>query len=341
MKRRLLIIGFGNVGRELARILTADPNTYPRIPNSRFSVVGVTTASRGSLASSTGVDVNRALDEITSRGFFGNSNPDFSRLDSAEAVARLDYDILVELSTLSIVGRGEPALSYLKTALNRGKHCVTANKGPLAFSAKELLSLAARKGKLLLYEATVMDGTPIFNMARSSLMGCRVQSIEGVVNSTTNYVLSRLTQGQPVADAVKSAQRQGFAEADPEHDLEGWDAAAKICVLANVLMGADLTPFEVHREGLSSLHPSSLEALGDQPSKIRMIARAEKVGRSVEAGVVLEEIADDHPFSFVSETGCALRIETDLLGPLLIQQQSPTLTDTAYGVLNDLMELIR
>jgi len=279
------------------------------------------------------------LQEIEALGRFSLENPDFSELNSIEAVQQLDYDVLIELTTLNLSDRAEPAITYVKTALERGKHCVTANKGPIAFAYQELASLAREHEARLLFESTVMDGAPVFNMARSALKGCRVVAVEGILNSTGNYVLTQIEQGASIEEAIREAQEGGFAEADPSHDLEGWDAASKVTILARVLMGAEITPTEVSRSGFSALNLDEIGQAAEAGTRIKMVARARKELGEVVAEVGPKRFPIDHPFATVEGTGNILRIETDLMCPLTLWQESPGVEDTAYGVLNDLMEL--
>jgi homoserine dehydrogenase len=216
---------------------------------------------------------------------------------------------------------------------------VTANKAPAAFACHELQSLAREKGVQFLHESTVMDGTPVFSLAREGLKGCTIRSVSGVLNSTTNFVLSRMEEGQSLEEAVKIAQKEGFAEADPRHDLEGWDAAAKITVLANALMGASLTPFDVERQGITHVTVENAQRALKAGKHLKLICKAWREGTSVKTRVSLEEVEGGHPFAPIRESGSILMIETDLLAPFVISETDPTLYDTAYGVINDLLSL--
>ena len=198
---RLLLIGFGNVGQELAKILISQSLGYPSL-SEPFTVTGITTATKGSLYSKDGIDLETALENIAVKGRFSTKNPQFSAADSNELISREDFDALVELTTLSIERRGRPASNYIEMALQRGKDCVTANKGPVAFAFNRLVDLARAKDRILLYESTVMDGAPIFNLARYSLRGCSVRKVEGVLNATSNYVLTSMEQGKSSEQAI-------------------------------------------------------------------------------------------------------------------------------------------
>jgi homoserine dehydrogenase len=336
---KALFIGFGNVGQKVAEILFVEREQHPRVQSLDLSIIGIVTGSRGSLVNYAGVDCVKGLQEIREQGRFSWTNFELTSIKGLEAVQQLDYDVLVELSTLSIAGRGEPALSHVRGALTRGKHVVTANKGPAAFAYNELRSLADTHGVMFLHESTVMDGTPVFNLAKYGLKGCTITGVSGVLNSTTNFVLSRMEQGESIEEAVKVAQAEGFAEADPKNDLEGWDAAAKIAVLANALMGASITPLDVNRQGITHVTVADAQRAVKEGKNLKLICSAKRSGETVRAGVQLEAIERGHPFAPIRESGSILMIETDLLAPFVIMETDPTLYDTAYGVINDLMSL--
>jgi len=336
---RALFIGFGNVGQKVTEILYLEREKYPKLRDLNLSIIGIVTKSRGSLVNTKGVDVVRAVKDIRDINRFSSLSPELVAISGVEAVRQLDYDVLVELSTLSIQQRGEPALSHVREALVRGRHVVTANKAPAAFAYHELVELARQKGVKFLHESTVMDGTPVFSLAREGLKGTTVRSVSGVLNSTTNFVLSRMEQGESLESAVKTAQKEGFAEADPRHDLEGWDAAAKITVLANALMGASLTPFDVDRQGITHVSVQDAQRAVQSGKNLKLICKAWREGETVRARVKLEEVERGHPFAPIRESGSILMIETDLLAPFVISETDPTLYDTAYGVINDLLSL--
>ena len=336
---RTLFIGFGNVGQKVAEILFVERDLHPRVHGLDLSVIGIITKSHGSLVNHNGVDVVKGLKEIRDTGRFSWTNFELTNLNGLDAVRQLDYDVLVELSTLSIADRGEPALSHVREALKRGRHVVTANKAPAAFAYRQLRSLADEKGVKFLHESTVMDGTPVFNLARSGLKGCTIKAVSGVLNSTTNFVLSRMEKGESLEEAVRVAQKEGFAEADPRHDLEGWDASAKITVLANALMDATLTPLDVDRQGITHVTVADAQRAVTEGKNLKLICKAWREGENVRAKVSLEEIERGHPFAPIRESGSILMFETDLLAPFIITETDPTLYDTAYGVINDLMSL--
>ena len=333
---RLLLVGFGNVGRTLAAILL-ERERYPGLAGLEVSVVGITTGSHGSLVAPGGVDLAAALaahaaGSLAAAG--GAPGP-----GSLAAAATLDYDVLVELTPLAVAARGEPAIAHVRAALARGRHAVTANKGPVAWAYRELADLAAANRCAFLHEATVMDGAPVFNLIRRCLAGNLIVRLDGVLNSTTNTVLGLVERGATLTEGVAEAQRLGIAEADPSLDLDGWDAAVKLAALANAAMGAELVPEAVARQGLREVDPAWVRAAAGRGARVKMVAAVERGGGGVAAGVAARELPASHPFARTDGPGSVLRIATDLMGTVLVAEEAPDLRTTAYGVIADLLEI--
>ena len=335
---KLLFVGFGNVGREMARILVHKAD-YPGLADLDVSIVGITTGSRKALANEQGVDLARALQELKEEGRFTPRNPDYSELDSLKAAETLDYDVLVEMSPLSIENRGEPAITHVRTAIGRGRHVISCNKGPLAFAFREIRKSADERGVAFLHETTVMDGSPVFDMARSCMRGNTILRIDGILNSTSNYVLCAMEKGQTFAEGVAGAQAEQIAEADPSNDLDGWDASVKIVALANVLMGADLRPEDVDRESMADITPDRVGNAKERGKRIKMVCSAWREGHTVKASVKASEVPMEHPFALVDATGSIVRFQTHLLWKILMTEENPDITTTAYGVITDLYAL--
>jgi len=330
---RAVFVGFGNVAQRMAAMLTEERGKFSGLAGLDLRAVAVFTRGHGALLDVQGSGLEKVLWQFRESGAFPEAP-----MPVIQAVKTLDYDVLVELSTLSIAGKGEPAISHVRAALERGKHAVTANKGPAAFAYAELEALARAKGVRFLFESAVMDGAPVFSL-RQALAGCRVTGISGILNTTTNFVISRLEMGETMESAVKTAQRLGFAEADPSLDLEGWDAAAKTAILANYYLDAGIDPLQVERRGISGLTAEAAARAAAAGRRLKLICRAEFAGGKVRAKVGLEEIDAVHLFASVRGKGAALRLETDMMGPLWIIQENPGLDDTAAGVLQDLLRV--
>jgi homoserine dehydrogenase len=335
---RLLLLGFGNVGRRLAEIL-ADRERYPGLAGLDVSVVGITTGSHGAAANPHGLDLRQVLAEVAARGRFGQGFTDASPLTSEEALRGLDYDVAIEMTPLDVAGQGAAAIARVRTALERGRHAITCNKGPLAWAWRPLRDLADEKGCAFLYETTVMDGAPVFNLVQRCLQGNTLLKIEGILNSTTNFVLGAMERGLSLEAAVGEAQRLGVAEADPAIDLEGWDAAVKVSALANVLLDADLPPEAVERESLTAVPPERVQEALARGCRLKVVCEASREGGRVAGRVQIREIPLADPFALVSGTGSILRLTTDVLGRIVLTEEEPDLSTTAYGVISDLFRL--
>ncbi len=333
---RALLLGFGNVGRAVADILVRR-DQYPGLAGLDVAVVGIVTGRHGALLNRRGVDLERALADWRGQGRFSPRHPDHVKTSALDATRTVDYDVVVEMTPLTRQARGEPAITHLREALRRGRHAITANKGPLAWAFTDLAKRAARRRVQLLYEATVMDGVPVFNLARHGLRGATVTRVEGILNSTTNAILCALERGGTFADALARAQQEGYAEADPSDDLEGWDGAVKLSVLANVLMGVALPPEAIARDGIVGLDPARVTSVRARGARLKLVCEAWREGRGVRGRVALREIPLDDPFALVEDTSSILRLVTDLAGTVEITEQRPDIGVTAYGVISDLL----
>ncbi len=334
---KILFIGFGNVAKEMARIFT-ERRLYPSLDISP-EVIGIFTGRHGGLENSRGLDIKRVLEELKMNGRLVSDEKELSGLTPLQAAETLEYDVLVELSALSITGKGEPAASHIRAALKRGKSVASANKGPVSFCYRELKSLAEKNGALYLFESSVMDGAPLFNFCRRCMKGAEVKGFSGILNGTTNFILSHMEKGGSLEEGIKTAQKAGIAEADPSMDVDGWDPAAKTAALANVLMDADINPLNVEREGIRAVTPEMAQDAVNRGFRLKLICRGSREGSVVRASVRVEEVSRDDVFCLISHYGSAVRIESDLMHPNTIVQECPDLLDTAYGVIEDLLTI--
>jgi homoserine dehydrogenase len=334
---RIALVGFGHVGRRFALHLGRDYERVLRSAGVRPRLTGVATARHGCAIRARGLDAaaclalarsSRPLDSLH-RGRPVGSTADF--------VGRVPADVLIELTPLD-PRRGEPAISHARLALGRDLHVVTANKGPVAFALRSLQSLARRRGRLFLHEGVVMDGTPLFNMVRRCLPGAKVLGFRGTLNSTTSHILSRMEEGRSAAEALREAQAAGIAEADPSLDLEGWDAAAKGCALANALMGASVRPQQVRRRGIGGVTAADVRAAAAEGSRMRLVVRGARRGRSVRVAVAPERVPLGDPLSGPG-ADAALVLETDLMGEIAVVERGGSIDQTAYALLSDLVTI--
>ena len=318
MTVRLALFGFGNVGRALARVLVAT-----RAP---FTVTALATRSHGAVVDPQGIDLDAIL--------AGTDLP----LGTAPPVGTIPADVLVEMTPLDPIS-GEPALGYIRDALDAGMHVVTANKGPIARAYRELDELAAKRGRKLRFEATLADCLPVFTLRRSALPLATITAIRGIVSSTNNHILTAAANGVPFAEALAEAQRLGIAEADPRNDLEGHDAAAKATILANVLMDADIAPEEVVRERIDERAAGAARAAAQSGDRVRPIIELARRDGRVAASFGPRRIGPLDPLYAVDDFSMGLVFETDLAGRVVVQLHDPHVVQVAYAILTDLLEI--
>jgi homoserine dehydrogenase len=258
--------------------------------------------------------------------------------DQIAVIENCSADILFETTPLNAVD-GEPAIDYIRRAMIRRIHVVTANKGPIAFAYSDLKSLAAEQGVNFLFEGTVMDGTPVFNLAEYCLPGVRVLGFSGVLNSTTNLILTGMESGCSFEESLAEAQRRGIAEANADYDIDGWDAAMKAVALANVLMNAGLRPVDVDRKGIREITVADLNDAAASGMAVRLVARGERSGDAVKLGVNPERVPLSSPLGSVRGTSNVLLLETDLMGEIAIIENDPEVEQTAYALLSDMIRI--
>jgi homoserine dehydrogenase len=248
--------------------------------------------------------------------------------------------IVVETTVLDIAA-GQPAIDHVRAGLRAGAHVITANKGPAAFAYAELDDLARAAGRAFLFEGAVMDGIPIFNMVRETLPAVRISGFSGVVNSTTNFIITAMENGREFAESLAEMQAAGIAEADASLDVDGWDAAAKASALANVLMDARTTPQQVDRRGIGHLTGSEVRAAVARGNRLKLVARGRREEGRVLVRVGLEDLPATHLFATLEGQQNALLLETDLLGEFGVAQLGGGLTQTAYALVTDLVAVSR
>ena len=332
---RLVLIGFGNVGQAFAKLLISKKCELAAVYETDVLITGIATATKGALVENEGVDLQKALFDVATRGRFEGTRV----LSAFEVIEESKADALVELSPLSIAD-GQPAIDHIECAFNKGRHVITANKGPIAWAYKRLMAIADEKKLAFLYETIVMDGAPIFNMMKHAMPGCKTLSFEGILNTTTNFILAELERGSSFDDAVLQAQKRGFAEADPSMDIKGMDAAAKTCALVNVLMNAGLTPHEIETQGIENITADDLASARQEGETIKLLCRGYADASGVHGVVKPERVSFDHLFASVGGTSNVLSITTDLMGKITIFEHDPEIEQTAYGIYSDMLTLI-
>ena len=335
---RVLLVGFGAAGQGFAQIIRDHGARIAASTGADIKIVGVATARRGSAYAAKGLDAASLLTAI-SQGSLTTLAESVSD-DALTMIATRAADVMVELSPTNL-DSGEPATSHIKAALNRGLHVVTANKGPAALHLKQLRALAAQKGLFLGIEGTVMAGTPSLRLGWSSLQGCDVSMVRGIVNGTTNYILTQMEQGLDYADALADAQRLGYAEADPTGDVEGHDAAGKAAILANVLMDAGLRPSDVACKGITGITAADVRDAQAAGERWKLIAEVRRTPAGVVASVQPMRLPVTHPLAGAAGATNALTYTTDLLGDVTIIGAGAGGVATGFAVVGDLLAMHR
>lgn len=336
---KLVLLGFGNAARAFADLLLDKKDEIAEQFGYEISVVGIVTKSRGCLENQQGIDLEKALHHIRTTGKFDRTEKGFSQITSMEAARSLEYDVLVELTPLDIFS-GQPAIDHIKTAFSRGKHVITANKGPVAWAFRELKEMAEEHNSLFFYETTVMDGTPVFNLVRETLKLCKVTEVEGILNTTTNFILEELAKGEEYDSVIAEGKRRGFIEADPSMDIDGWDAAAKVTALLNVLMDAGITPMEIDRTGIGAITEKQIREAGERNNVIKLLCRGALENGKVIGSVKPVEVPITQLPATIDGTSSYVSITTDLMGKVSIIEHAPEIEQTGYGVFSDLLSIM-
>jgi homoserine dehydrogenase len=329
----LCLLGFGNVGRALVRLLAEKGDELREEFGIGWRVTGVATRRAGWLAAPEAFTV----EELTSGRPSQRVTP--APRDVKEWLAAARCDVLFETTSLEPL-TGEPAVSHARAGLGHGAHVVTANKGTIVHAYRELSGLARERGRRFMFEATVAD-CPVFSLFRG-LPAARLRAFAGVFNSTTSVILEEIAAGGTFDDGVRRARELGITETDPTHDVDGWDSAVKACALANVLMGASLGLGDVAREGIRGLGDGEVRAAHEQGRPFRLVARARRDGDGrVNASVRPEQVEPRGPFGTASGTTLAIHYELDVLPGLTVVAHDPDLKSTAYGLLADFITAVR
>jgi homoserine dehydrogenase len=339
---RLALIGFGTVGLGLAEILRNKADSLAAQHGFRAIIVAVSDLLKGALCHPDGLELP-ALLEAGRQGKLAlyPERPGLVRgLDALSTIHQSNADVVVEVSYTDLK-TGEPALSHVRAAFGAGKHVIMTNKGPAALAYPELAKLAAEKSLFLGYEGTVMSGTPALRLAQTALAGCTIHEVRGILNGTTNFILTRMEGGASYADALAEAQRLGYAEADPTGDVDGFDAAGKLVILANTVLGASLKFDDIARTGITGLTPADIEGARAEGQRWKLIARAAVAGGRVAASVRPERLPVTDPLAAVSGATNAITYQTDLLGPVTLIGPGAGRQETGFAILSDLLAIGR
>jgi homoserine dehydrogenase len=305
-----------------------------------LQIVAVSDVLKGSVYNPDGLAVDDLLAAIQRDGNLSRVDAPHRDWDALKTIAKTNADVVVEISYTDLE-TGEPALSHIRAALENGKHVTTTNKGPTALFYPELIELARAKGLSLGVEGTVMSGTPALQLGLDLLMGAGITRVQGILNGTTNYILTQMEAGDTYAAALEEAQGKGYAEADPTGDVDGHDAAGKVVIIGNLLLGLPLTMKDVDREGITGITPADIKSAQAAGERWKLIGLVEKQGDKVIAQVKPTRIPVSHPLASISGATNAITYTTDLLGEVTLVGPGAGRIETGYALIGDLLAIHR
>jgi homoserine dehydrogenase len=336
----LALVGFGNVGRALARLLLAKQDELRSRYGVEWSVTAIFTGKHGSTIDPSGIPLPQALHLSKAGASLEGLGKMASGKPFGEALLESRAQVVFEMTPLS-PDAGEPAISHIEAALQLQLDAVTANKGAVVFGFRKLTELARRNGRRFLFESTVLDGAPVFSLFRETLPATQLLGFRGILNSTTNFILTEMERGKSLEQAVREAQDRGIAEADPAADIDGWDAAFKVSALATVLMGQDLLPSQVERQGIRGLSGEEVRRARSEGLPYKLVCSAELGPRGIQASVHPERVPLSDPLAWVAGTSSSLHLRTDTLTGLTVTEHEPGPATSAFGLLADWLRIVR
>lgn len=337
---RLSIVGFGVVGQGLVELLARKRMLLRQQFGFDVLVVGIATARSGFVYRAEGLDLPLLL-QFAAQHQPLTLHPGIQHWEhTLDGLRATEADVLAEVTGTNLRD-AEPGMSHIRTALAQHMHVITANKGPVALAAPELLRLAQLHSVQLRLESTVMAGTPVLSTIRDGMAGAQIHALQGILNGTTNYMLSAMTEGVAYDEVLAEAQAAGYAEADPTADVEGFDVVAKTLILASVAFGQPLTPQQVHRTGITAISQEQIQQAKREGKRIKLLATlrtSSEVGNSpLEARVEPVALPLAHPLARVDGTMNAITLQTDTLSEVTVIGPGAGRVQTAQGLLADLI----
>ena len=340
MEMKLAFIGFGTVGRGLMELLEEKKADLETRYGFRYRTVAVHDIAYGTVHDEQGLDGSELLKMAEAQRTFRGHKKFVDGMTAEQVITETGANTVVEVTPTNLE-TGQPATGYIQAALKRKKHVVTTNKGPVALAYPELHKLAEENGVQFRFEGTVMSGTPVFHLWETGLAGAQISRVRGILNGTTNYILAQMEAGISYEDALKDAQQKGYAETVPDADVLGWDAKAKVLILANVLLDAGLRPDDVACEGITGISLEDVEAARAKGQRWKLVGQVERKNGTVTASVAPVSLPVDDFLAGISGVNNALLFETDTLGSVTIIGPGAGRRETGFSLLTDLLAIHR
>lgn len=328
---RIILCGFGVVGQSLVKLFDSRSEDLYAKYGLKPRVVGVFD-SKGSAADSSGLDLEKLVETKKNHGSVKNYSSTKNKMSGIDMIKNLEADVLIE-TTASNYKDAEPGMTHITMAMKKGMHVISVNKGPLALAFPSLLELATYNQVLLKFSGTVGGGTPILDYAKDSLRGERITSFAGILNGTTNYILTNMANGLTFESALKDAKDKGYVEADEALDLDGLDAAAKLVILANWIMGMKVTMPDIKCTGIRKVTTDDIKKAAKKKCAIKLIASCNK-----ELEVGPKEVSIDDPLC-VNGTLNAIAFTSEHSGTQTIIGKGAGGMETASSILRDLLDI--
>jgi len=333
---KLALIGLGTVNRGLLELLAKKKDSLSKYYGFNPLVTAISDPVVGSIFSEKGIDIKEILSLLEKENSIKNYSDGEKGWDSEKTIKDSNADTIVE-ATPTNLKTGEPGLSLIRTALNSKKNVVTTNKGPVVLAYRELKDIASKNDVFFRFEGTVLSGTPVINFVESTFKGIEIEEVRGIMNGTANYILTKMEIGLSYEEALKKARKKGIAEEQPEADIKGWDSAAKIVIVTNVLMGGDIEIKDVSVKGIDTVTETDIiKALKDR-KHWKLIATAKKTESGIIASVAPEILSDQDSLSKITGTINAINFTTDILGNVIISGPGAGKKETGYALLSDLL----
>jgi homoserine dehydrogenase len=328
---RIILCGFGVVGQSLVKLFDSRSEDLYAKYGLKPRVVGVFD-SKGSAIDSSGLDLEKLIETKKKFGTVKNYSTTKNNWSGLNIIKNLEADVLIE-TTASNYKDAEPGMTHIITAMKKRMHIISVNKGPLALAFPSLLELAKYNQVLLKFSGTVGGGTPILDYAKESLRGERITSFAGILNGTTNYILTNMTNGLSFESALKDAKDKGYVEADESLDIDGLDAAAKLVILANWIMGMKVTMPDIKCIGIRKVTSEDIKNAAKKKCAIKLIASCNKT-----LGVSPKEVSLDDPLC-VNGTLNAIAFTSEHSGTQTIIGKGAGGMETASSILRDLLDI--
>ena len=327
---RIILCGFGVVAQSFTSLLVSRSNELYSKYGLKPRIVGVFD-SKGSAYDSAGLNLKKLLDAKKKSGSV-KAYKTKSQVSGIEMIKTIDADVVIE-TTASNYKDAEPGMSHIITAMKQKMHVISVNKGPLALAFPSLMELAEFNQVLLRFSGTVGGGTPILDYAKNSLLGEKIISFQGILNGTTNYILSNMTDGMSFDEALSDAKQKGYVEADESLDLDGLDAGAKLVILANWIMGMKVTMPDITRKGIRDVNTDDIKKAQKNSSSIKLIASCDDT-----LTVSPIEVKNDDPLC-VNGTLNAIAFTSKHSGTQTIIGRGAGGIETASSIIRDLIDI--